>query len=191
MASSCSECNNLFESKNKIKRWARTKRDAHTRKEGTGKCVRCFNKNRRREQRKNARKRVHSDDEDVDAKTPKTSKLSTPGTNMSSVGMYVHFTAEIPVKTKAFKLAKLIFEKEQSLENSDGFGFKSGEYFPNENEMDIRINDEITVSDEEDEEEDENNDDESPSEESSEESSDESSEESEESEESESSSVDD
>ena len=67
MASSCSECNNLFESKNKIKRWARTKRDAHTRKEGTGKCVRCFNKNRRREQRKNARKRVHSDDEDVDA----------------------------------------------------------------------------------------------------------------------------
>ena len=36
MASSCSECNNLFESKNKIKRWARTKRDAHTRKEGTG-----------------------------------------------------------------------------------------------------------------------------------------------------------
>ena len=104
-----------------------------------------------------------------------------------------HFTAEIPVKTKAFKLAKLIFEKEQSLENSDGFGFKSGEYFPNENEMDIRINDEITVSDEEDEEEDENNDDESLSEESSEESSssDESSEESEESEESESSSVDD
>ena len=77
MASSCSECNNLFESKNKIKRWARTKRDAHTRKEGTGTCVRCFNKkrlndtrkndktgnykNRRREQRKNARKRVHSD----------------------------------------------------------------------------------------------------------------------------------
>ena len=39
MASSCSECNNLFESKNKIKRWARTKRDAHTRKEGTGTCV--------------------------------------------------------------------------------------------------------------------------------------------------------
>ena len=36
MASSCSECNNLFESKNKIKRWARTKRDAHTRKEGIG-----------------------------------------------------------------------------------------------------------------------------------------------------------
>ena len=42
----------------------RTKRDAHTRKEGTGTCVRCFNKkrlndtrkNRRREQRKNARK---------------------------------------------------------------------------------------------------------------------------------------
>ena len=99
MASSCSECNNLFESKNKIKRWARTKRDAHTRKEGTGTCVRCFNKkrlndtrkndktgnykNRRREQRKNARKRIHSDDEDVDVKTPKISKLSTPGTNVS------------------------------------------------------------------------------------------------------------
>ena len=69
MSIRCSECNNLFKSQSKIKRWARTKRDAHTRKEGTGKCVRCFNKNRRREQRKNARKRVHSDDEDVDAKT--------------------------------------------------------------------------------------------------------------------------
>ena len=86
MASSCSECNNLFKSQSKIKRWARTKRDEHTRKEGTGTCVRCFNKNHKREQRKNARKGLHSDDEDVDAKTPKTSKLSTPGTNMSSVG---------------------------------------------------------------------------------------------------------
>ena len=86
MAIRCSECNNLFKSQSKIKRWARTKRDEHTRKEGTGKCVRCFNKNRRREQIKNARKRLHSDDKDVDAKTPKTSRLSTPGTNVSSVG---------------------------------------------------------------------------------------------------------
>jgi hypothetical protein len=74
--------------------------------------------------------------------------------------------------------AKLIFEKEQSLQNSGDFGFKNGEYFPNENEMDIKIDDEITVSDEEDEEEDENNNDESPSEESLEESSEESSDES-------------
>ena len=77
MASSCSECNNLFKSQSKIKRWARTKRDAHTRKEGTGKCVRCFNKNRRREQRKNARKRLHSED----AKTPsKKIRTETPCT---------------------------------------------------------------------------------------------------------------
>jgi hypothetical protein len=81
------------------------------------------------------------------------------------------------LKIGAFGYVKYV---QQNVRLACDFGFKNGEYFPNENEMDIRINDEITVSEEEDEEEDENNDDESPSEESSEES-----------EESESSSVDD
>jgi len=69
-----------------------------------------------------------------------------------------HFTAEIPIKTKAFKLAKLVFEKEQSLQNSDEFGFKNGAYFPNENEGNVIIEDDIAVSDEEDEDSDDEED---------------------------------
>ena len=108
MASSCSECNNLFESQSKIKRWDQ---DQHSNP-------------------------IH----------PRLAYWRAKPIQ----SLRAHFTAEIPVKTKAFKLAKLVFEKEQSLENSDGFGFKSGEYFPNENEGNVIIEDDIAVSDEED-----------------------------------------